>query len=339
MKDAKLSQNYINHIALVIDSSGSMGHLTADVIKVADAQIEYLAKRSKELDQETRITVYAFADTTACLIYDKDVLRMPSLRGLYEAGGNTALIDASLKALDDLSQTPELYGDHAFLVYVLTDGEENRSRSQASTLATRISKLNNNWTVAVFVPNQTGKFEAKKFGFPADNIAIWDTTSRGFTEVGEQIRKATDTFMNARSTGVRGSKSIFNLADAVANINKQVVANALNRLSSSQYKLADVRAESPIRDFVEQVMRRPYQQGSAYYQLTKSEKVQAQKAIALYDVKSRTVYTGAEARNLLGLPDHEVKVAPASHPDFWIFVQSTSVNRKLVPGTKLLILS
>lgn len=330
-------QNYINHIALVIDASSSMGGLSSEVVKVADNQIAYLAQRSKELDQETRITVYVFNDTTRCLIYDKDVLRMPSLAGQFRADGMTALIDASIKAIEDLSKTPELYGDHAFLVYVLTDGQENRSRAKPADIASKLNLLKDNWTVAVFVPDQNGKFEAKKFGFPADNIAIWDTTKKGFNEVGEQIRAATDAFMTARATGLRGSKNLFNLN--VAAIDKSKVAAMLPKLHPGQYRIADVADKGRIDTFVEGFTKRAYKLGEAFYQLSKPEKVQPQKSVALYDVKSKAVYTGADARRLLGLPDHEVKVSPASHPDFLIFVQSTSVNRNLVPGTKLLILS
>ncbi len=334
----KLKQNYINHIALVIDSSGSMSSMTSEVVKVADSQIEYLAKRSKELDQETRITVYTFNDSIKCLVYDKDVLRMPSLNGLFHPSGSTALIDASLKAIEDLSKTPELYGDHAFLVYVLTDGEENLSRGKPADLSKKINSLVDNWTVAVFVPDQNGKFEAKKFGFPADNIAIWDTSSaKGMSEVGKQIRQATDAFMTARATGIRGSKNLFNMN--LSSVDKTTVTNSLNRLHPGQYRVADVKGEGTIAPFVENLTKRAYKLGEAFYQLSKPEKVQPGKSVALYDIKSKSVYIGDEARDILGLPDHEVKVAPGSHPDFWIFVQSTSVNRKLVPGTKLLILS
>jgi hypothetical protein len=69
------SQNYINHVALVLDASSSMSHLSRKVVDVADQQIAYLARRSRELDQETRVTVYVFADKVECVIYDKDVLR------------------------------------------------------------------------------------------------------------------------------------------------------------------------------------------------------------------------------------------------------------------------
>lgn len=333
-------QNYINHIALVLDKSGSMQHLEKEVIEVADNQIAYLAKRSKELDQETRATVYTFDGSIECIFYDKDVLRMPSLRGIYRAGGNTALIDATVKSIEDLSQTPELYGDHAFLVYVLTDGEENGSRrNTASQLESKIKNLKDNWTVAAFVPNQTGKFEAKKFGFPADNIAIWDTTSKGLSEVGETIRKATDSFMTGRATGVRGSKNLFNMDSAVAQVNRSNVAAVLPKLHPGQYRMAEVKSEGRIDEFVEKFTKRAYRLGEAYYQLSKPEKIQGTKTIALFDKKTKEVYVGPEARRLIGLPDYEVKVAPASHPDLEIFVQSTSVNRRLVPGTKILLLS
>ncbi len=332
-----VSQNYINHIAFVLDASGSMEDLASAVVKVADNQVEHLAQRSKELDQETRATVYTFDDVAKCVYYDKDVLRMPSLKDSYRIGGQTALIDATIQAIEDLSKTPELYGDHAFLVYVLTDGEENRSRKKAADLAKKIGSLKDNWTVACFVPNQNGKFEAKKFGFPTDNIAVWDTSSRGMAEVAKVIRATTDDFMNNRAKGVRGTRNLFNMD--IASVSKASVAKTLNRLHPGQYRVADVKAEGPIAPFVESLTKRAYKLGEAYYQLTKSEKVQAQKSIALYEVSSKAVYIGNEARSLLGLPDHEVKVAPASHPDFWIFVQSTSVNRKLMAGTKLLILS
>lgn len=332
------TENYINHIALVLDASGSMHHLANAVVTVADNQVEHLALRSKELDQETRATIYTFDHEIKCAYYDKDVLRMPSLKGSYKIGGNTALIDATMKAIDDLSQTAQLYGDHAFLVYVLTDGQENGSRRHVSAdLVNKISRLGENWTVACFVPNQTGKFEAKKFGFPSDNIAVWDTSSRGMSEVAKVIRDTTDNFMSNRAVGVRGTKNLFNMD--VAKINQRAVATSLNRLHPGQYRVADVKAEGPIAPFVESFTKRAYRLGEAFYQLSKPEKVQPGKSVCLYDVKTHAVYTGNDARTLLGLPDHEVKVAPASHPDFWIFVQSTSVNRKLMPGTKLLILS
>ena len=35
------NQNYINHVALVLDGSSSMSHLSRKVVEVADQQIEF----------------------------------------------------------------------------------------------------------------------------------------------------------------------------------------------------------------------------------------------------------------------------------------------------------
>ena len=165
----------------------------------------------------------------------------------------------------------------------------------------------------------------------------FDTTSRGMSEVGKVIRNTTDNFMNNRASGVRGTKSLFDMN--VSNINQKMVAKSLDCLHPGQYRMVNVDANYPIAPFVENITKRSYKLGEAFYQLSKPEKISARKSLCLYDVKSKNVYIGDGARNLLGLPNHEVKVAPTNHPEFLIFVQSTSVNRKLMPDTKLLILS
>lgn len=332
-----VNQNYINHIAVVLDESGSMTPLARQLITVTDAQIAHLAARSQELNQETRVTVYTFADTTRCLFYDKDVLRLPSIAQFYRPNGGTALIDATLKSQRELAQTATLYGDHSFLTFVLTDGEENRSRATASQLSTELALQADNWTLAVFVPDQTGKYEAKKFGFPADNIAVWDaTTNRGVVEVGETIRQATDNFMAARATGLRGTRTLFSMDAATLNPSTVRAAN-LSEISPGALHVLRVDKPWPIREYVEERGLR-FQLGNAFYQLVKPEKVQAGKDIAIRHKASGKVYSGAAARGLLGLPDMEVKVQPDYNPDYDVFVQSTSVNRKLVPGTDLLYL-
>ena len=334
--------NIINHIVLVIDASYSMQHLTREVVKVADNQIEYLARRSKELDQETRITVYTFNTTgyvgapehhIDCLIYDKDVLRVPSISGLYKADGATPLIDATFTALDDLAMTPEKYGEHSFLVYVLTDGEENTSRRSSYELSRKIDELADNWTLATFVPDQNSVYEAKKFGFPKDNIAVWDaTSSKGVSEMGERIRETTEVFMQNRSRGIRGSRSLFTLATPSVG----EVENNLNNLTYGSYEVLDVDVTGRIDDFVKRATGHPYVVGRAFYELIKTETIQPQKQIAI--LANGRVYTGYEARDLLGLPDEHVKVRPNNYQDYTIFVQSTSTNRKMLAGQKLLVL-
>ncbi|MDG4863435.1 VWA domain-containing protein [Streptomyces sp. T-3] len=343
------NQNYINHVALVLDASSSMSHLSRKVVDVADQQIAYLARRSQELDQETRVTVYVFSDKVECVIYDKDVLRMPSLKQLYRVGGMTALLAATLKSQEELAQTAQLYGDHSFLTFVLTDGQENAShrcpdalgrdpRELVQAVAKLTETQEDNWTLAVLVPDQMGKREAMQCGFPKDNVAIWDATStQGLEEAGQVIQQATEKFMVGRTKGIRGSRAVFSIgAEAV---NKDTIkAAGLVPVNQSEYLLIPVDREATIRNRVVE-SGHTFRTGCAFYQLSKSEKIQARKQIAVLEKKTDRVYTGPEARALLGLPDTEVRVKPDHNDDFTIFVQSTSVNRKLVPNTRLLLMT
>ncbi|MFE5867047.1 vWA domain-containing protein, partial [Streptomyces roseifaciens] len=309
------NQNYINHVALVLDASSSMSRLSRKVVEVADQQIAYLARRSQELDQETRVTVYVFANTVECVIYDKDVLRMPSLKQLYQVSGMTALLAAALKSQRELAQTAQLYGDHSFLTFVLTDGQENAShrcpdapardpRELVQAVSEMIATQDDNWTLAVLVPDQIGKREAMQYGFPKDNIAIWDATStQGLEEAGQVIQQATEKFMIGRTQGIRGTRAVFSTgAEAV---NKETIkAAGLTPVKPSEYQLIPVTREAAIREWVTE-SGYTYRTGCAFYQLSKTEKVQAKKQIAVLEKKTDRVYTGPEARALLGLPDME----------------------------------
>lgn len=343
-----VSQNYINHVALVLDASSSMSHLSRKVVEVADQQIAYLARRSRELDQETRVTVYVFADKVECVIYDKDVLRMPSLKQLYRTGGMTALLAAALKSQRELAQTAQLYGDHSFLTFVLTDGQENAShrcqdsptkdpRDLVQAVARMIETQQDNWTLAVLVPDQMGKREAMQCGFPKDNIAIWDATStQGLEEAGQVIQQATENFMMGRTQGIRGSRAVFSTGGETVN-EKTIKAAGLTPVDPSKYQLIPVARNAAIKEWVIECGH-TYRTGGAFYELSKSEKIQAQKQIAVLEKKTDRVYSGPQARALLGLPDTEVRVKPDHNDHFTIFVQSTSVNRKLVPNTRLLLM-
>lgn len=328
--------NRINHFVLVVDETASMRLHSSAVVRVVDNFVADMAVRSEEMSQETRVTVYAFnsCDGTRCLVYDMDVLRRPSISGRYRPSGMTPLIDATYQAIDELGETPERYGEHSFVLFVLTDGQENASRTRPSELAARIGALPAHWTVAAFVPDAMGVADAKQCGFPAGNVDKWDTTSaHGIAEVGERIRNVSADFMQARTRGVRGSRTLL----TVNQVTPQAAAASLVQLTPGSYTFADVQIDGPIAEHIERVTHRPYQAGTAYYQLTKTETVQGYKQVAVLTPDGK-VYSGANARQLLGLPDFDVKVKPDFQPGTTIFIQSTSHNRKLIGGTRVLVL-
>jgi len=333
----KKLDNHINHIVFVLDGSSSMTPVRHALVKAADEEVRHLAKRSQEMNQETRITIYVFSHVVRCLVYDMDVLRLPSIAELYETSGMTALIDASLLAINDLAMTPEKYGDHAFLIYVFTDGQENRSVAHYSDLKRRIHELPDHWSLGVLVPDIAGERKAAQYGFPANSIAIWDaTTEHGVEESMSVVRAATENFMEGRSRGIRGSRNIFSTGADAVNADS-IRAVSLKPLPFASYKILPVVADSPIREFIERCGY-PYKVGMAHYQLTKTETIQSQKSLAVRNKRTHEVYTGPQVRDLVGLPAMSVRVKPDYNPEYEIFVQSTSVNRKLLAGTQVLLL-
>ena len=334
------AQSRINHVALILDASSSMTGHKKKLIKVADEQIRHLAIRSEELQQETRVSVYTFADTTTCQIFDMDVMRLPSIEDLYTAYGNTALIDATIKSQTDLESTSQIYGDHAFLSFVLTDGQENRSNAKSTDLVRVIAAQRPNWTIAFLVPDRRGETYMTRLGVNPGNIAIWDTTSAdGMLGAGNTIKTATETFMQARASGLETNFTKSGLFSTGADaVNEETVKTTLVPLNQYGYQLIPVHSKERIDDRVNRAGI-PYRVGSGYYELSKTETIQPQKQIIVVDKGTGQAYSGEQARDLIGLPKAiSVKVKPDYNPKYKIFVQSTSVNRNLMPNTEVLVL-
>lgn len=106
----------------------------------------------------------------------------------------------------------------------------------------------------------------------------------------------------------------------------------------ARFQVLHVDKDSVIRDFVESsgAVFRP---GRGFYQFTKTEEVQPRKEVILVDRESGDMFSGSEARELLGLPyGTRGKVNPrgTATRGYDVYIQSTSYNRKLVGGTKFL---
>jgi hypothetical protein len=75
----------------------------------------------------------------------------------------------------------------------------------------------------------------------------------------------------------------------------------------------------------------------AFYELVKNEHVQPQKQIVIQNRKTGKVYSGDNARKLLNLPNQEVKITVGDFGEWNVYIQSTSVNRKVIPKQRVLV--
>lgn len=337
----------VNHVAFVFDRSLSMRNHADAVIQLGDQLTAHMA-RPQPGEQETHVTFYSFGTDIDLMFWEMDALRAQrhSLKGLYQIRGDTALIDATMRAISDLKLIPQLGGDHAFLIYIVTDGQENVSRAHTTAdLARTLGELPDNWTVAALVPNVLGVRDAKSFGFPQGNIAIWDTLSAtGVEEAGAAIVESFDNFTAMRSTGGTHSRSTKQLfAPTVTKINHAAIAAlGMTPVSPAKYDLLTTthKEEEKLRiiDFFA-ANRLPWSLGNNFYELVRDEYISPDKELALVETGkgAQIVYIDRKIRGLLELPDDKkVLVAPGLVPGFGIFVQSKNAGRYMRPGRLLI---
>lgn len=107
-------------------------------------------------------------------------------------------------------------------------------------------------------------------------------------------------------------------------------------VAPGRFQRLAVPADQPIKTFVEATGAR-YKAGDGYYELTKSEDISLKKNVVLEHIASGEMFTGTEARSLLGLSATNTKVTTRSIPaGYRAFVQSTSQTRKLVKDSSFL---
>lgn len=113
-------------------------------------------------------------------------------------------------------------------------------------------------------------------------------------------------------------------------------STGLTPVPLGRFQILRVDSDQDIRSFVED-HGIPFKQGRGFYQFTKTETIQENKEVVLRDKWTGDMFTGDEARNLIGVPrGTRDRLRPAALEKFDIYVQSTSVNRKLKGGTGFL---
>lgn len=112
----------------------------------------------------------------------------------------------------------------------------------------------------------------------------------------------------------------------------------LGAVSGGRFQVLDVEENAPIKQFVMD-NGATFKKGRGFYEFTKRVEVQEYKEVILMDNATGDLYSGDKARQMAGIPiGIRAKVSPGSGDlaGYTCFIQSTSVNRKLLAGTKFL---
>lgn len=343
------------YVGLVKDHSGSMAHLSVAAMKDYNTLIGAIAGSASREDIDTIVSVVkcgvGFDGSVQRELVNSSVSRLKPLRTYVTDGSHTPLFDSVGEIIDILESSPDAKDPNVtFLVMVVTDGAENHSiKWNGRTLGDRMTRLQqtDRWTFTFRVP-RGGTRDLERLGIPAGNVEEWEQTERDMGRSTIKSAQAVSNYFSAVTRGVRSTNSFY--ADA-ANVTKNDVKSTMTNISAEvriwPVTNMDQKAGPPDRSgyrvaeigpFVEKKTRATYVRGSAFYELVKSERaVQATKLIVIRSKKDGAVYAGQSARDLLNLPTTgTIKLSPGDHGDWDIYIQSTSSNRHLPVGSKVL---
>ncbi|NTW13819.1 MAG: hypothetical protein HGA31_02180 [Candidatus Moranbacteria bacterium] len=138
----------------------------------------------------------------------------------------------------------------------------------------------------------------------------------------------------------RGNRMSRNMASVFETLTgrhvKVAAASGLIPVPAGRFQVMGIDANQAIREFVEE-QGLTFKTGRGFYQFTKPETIQERKEVVLMDKTTGDMYSGAQAREIIGLPlGMRGKIKPTSLEKYHVFVQSTSYNRKLIGGTLFL---
>lgn len=314
------------------DHSSSMHSLRDAAARDYNLTVQAIKDGAGVNNIDTLVSVTEAGDGVRVVEKNKPVTRVATI-GYYETRGMTPLFDSVGKLIDIFKAAPEYKDpDLTFLIIAITDGEENDSRSWKYRLGEEIKSLQktDRWTFVFRVPKGYGR-NLTSLGIPAGNIQEWETSERGLSQSSSQTVAAVSNYFSGVSRGIRATQSFY--ADLSKVTPQQVAANMKDL--SDEVEIFPVKDRSEISSFFTRKTKKTYQKGTAFYQLTKPEKaVQDYKVILVRDKSTGAVYGGGAARQLLGLPDGgTIGLKPGDHGNYDIFIQSTSSNRVLFPGT------
>ncbi|KAL7575088.1 hypothetical protein ACA910_000456 [Epithemia clementina (nom. ined.)] len=115
------------------------------------------------------------------------------------------------------------------------------------------------------------------------------------------------------------------------------IPEGLTPVDEGRFQVLDIEERVPIQYFA-QSQGLIFKAGKGFYEFTKPEKISLKKEIVLQKKSTGDFLTGAKARELLGVTaaNAKTRLAPTALDEYRVFVQSTSYNRILIPGTKFL---
>lgn len=186
----------LTELVFILDKSGSMAGLEKDTIGGYNSMLE----QQRAVDGECMITTVLF-DNHYELLHDRIDSRAvrPITEREYFVGGSTALLDAIGRTIHKIGtaqkNTAEDYRAEKVMFVIITDGEENASRSYSAMQIKKMigrQKKRYGWEFIFLGANMDAVETAGRFGIDADRAVDYVPDSEG-TELNFRVMSETVT--------------------------------------------------------------------------------------------------------------------------------------------------
>jgi Mg-chelatase subunit ChlD len=192
------------HIAIVLDRSGSMSSIHKQTVDGLNQQFEAIKKAAKAAGN-TNVSLIQFdtvIETRIDSVKPNELIEWAMTD--FQPRGGTALYDGVWSAINHLKAKPST-DDTAYLICVISDGEENSSHEVSQPIMTaEISKLQaqGNWTFTYLLANVDINKARITFNASANNISTFNSTV-----VGSSVAYTNNAVSIGNYLGTRGTTS------------------------------------------------------------------------------------------------------------------------------------
>ena len=208
----------LTHVAFVLDKSGSMQSCIKPTIDGYNEQLQVLRKS----DHPVKLTLVQFNGQVEFKCVDEpfENVDREMTNADYQPNGSTAMYDAVYQTITKLESLDGKGKDEAFLVVVLSDGQNTDNNGFRNTLAEKVQQVTSTgrWTFNYIGSNQDLSKLAADLNIPMSNMTRYASTNTGTQMAFNKSAGDLGKYFGGRTRGLTASTSYANDTNEVADV-------------------------------------------------------------------------------------------------------------------------
>lgn len=210
-----------NHVAIILDRSGSMESIRDSTIKAFNEQVQSIRVASR--GQQTDISLFTFSNGP-----DEPKFFAAPVEGLveltretYAPDGGTALYDSILETTRRLGNLKDANEpETSFLIVIISDGDENASRATGEDVQKRLAALDatKRWTFTYVGCSVADMTKMRNIGISTSNSRSFTATAAGVAGSSTLNSTSTACYFTARASGSTQVNNLYDQAEAALGV-------------------------------------------------------------------------------------------------------------------------